>query len=137
MTSCSYAVGTSFFLRAVLLSTFILLFTFFLCFYVLFHFCCSQAQAFENSCTSSTFSMAILNGTCSLRSAKSALRSEAECCLTKSYCHNSRQSFTRGYLMDNDVAPHGELCNSDALSTVKHIMVECQLLDVRRTCLKT
>ena len=41
---------------------------FFLCFIVLFQSCCSQAQVFGNhSCMSSQFSIAILNGTCSLR----------------------------------------------------------------------
>ena len=40
--------------------------------------------------------------------------------------------FTHGYLADNDVAPHCELCNNVFLS-VKHIMVECeQLMDARR-----
>ena len=43
---------------------------------------------------------------------------------------------THGYLVNNDVTPHCELCNNASLS-VKQIMMECeQLIDARRACLE-
>ena len=45
-------------------------------------------------------------------------------------------TLTHGYLGDNDVPPHCELCNKASLS-VKHLMVECeQLFDARRAYLE-
>ena len=44
------------------------LLTFFLSFFVFYHYCCSHAQVFgKNSCISSTFPIAILSGTCFFR----------------------------------------------------------------------
>ena len=61
------AVGTSFFFRARITSfhTHASL-TFFVCFFILFHSCCSHARVFEktHAHASSSFPMARLNGTC-------------------------------------------------------------------------
>ena len=76
-------LGTSSFVLAVLLFIFTLL-TFILCFYVFFIFVVPMLKCLgKRSCMSSTFPIVILNGTYSLCSAKTAIRSRSRGCSTK------------------------------------------------------